>query len=323
MKKLLILCLLEVISLAAFAGYWDDEIWTNGSETLCTAKLNSTQVLVTAYGYSDAGYGYLFEISDKGKGNFDITQIGVSQIKSLPQGLTEFEKSLIDNDVLNSVSAGTKWKRRTIGNYELLLRYDERGNLTSAYVQTGREMSEVGEDAFQDMLVGQYTNPSGKRYAFATDVTCTWRGQSGVHYEMTIDGEYGNPSCHFTIDGQLYEFEVTKEGINIYNAIHIAEAEGPIQGEMKARLTADPSTPRWAFLSEKPLLHFIASEADPEVARLMRNEIFARHGYRFNDPKLRAYFEACSWYKPAADNSKIKLTDMEQLNVEILKNNAR
>lgn len=33
-----------------------------------------------------------------------------------------------------------------------------------------------------------------------------------------------------------------------------------------------------------------------EECRLARNEIFARHGRRFEDPALQAYFDACSWY---------------------------
>lgn len=33
--------------------------------------------------------------------------------------------------------------------------------------------------------------------------------------------------------------------------------------------------------------------------RLARNETYARHGYIFKDPALKAYFEAKAWYTPA------------------------
>lgn len=36
-----------------------------------------------------------------------------------------------------------------------------------------------------------------------------------------------------------------------------------------------------------------------EELRLARNEIYARHGYIFKDPALKAYFEAKAWYIPA------------------------
>ena len=33
-----------------------------------------------------------------------------------------------------------------------------------------------------------------------------------------------------------------------------------------------------------------------EECRIARNEIFARHGRRFDDESLQAYFDSCSWY---------------------------
>ncbi len=56
-----------------------------------------------------------------------------------------------------------------------------------------------------------------------------------------------------------------------------------------------------------------------EAARLMRNEIFARYGYQFNDHKLKEYFEGKTWYMP---NSEFKFKDLrekERLAVEIFK----
>ena len=43
------------------------------------------------------------------------------------------------------------------------------------------------------------------------------------------------------------------------------------------------------------LLHFSASDL-----RLMRNEIYARHGYIFNDQNLQGYFSSQPWYRPGA-----------------------
>ena len=47
--------------------------------------------------------------------------------------------------------------------------------------------------------------------------------------------------------------------------------------------------------------------ADKKTARLMRNEIFARHGYLFTDPELKAYFGKKKWYKP---NQKFTFDDL-------------
>lgn len=53
--------------------------------------------------------------------------------------------------------------------------------------------------------------------------------------------------------------------------------------------------------------------------RIMRNEIMARHGYRFQSKDLQEYFSSMPWYKPAASNDEVKLSFIERLNVELIK----
>jgi len=57
--------------------------------------------------------------------------------------------------------------------------------------------------------------------------------------------------------------------------------------------------------------------------RLMRNEVYARHGYRFNNPDLQNYFEKQSWYKPTTlDANHLydqQFTPIEQYNVKFIK----
>ncbi len=55
-----------------------------------------------------------------------------------------------------------------------------------------------------------------------------------------------------------------------------------------------------------------------ENLRLARNEIFARHGYIFNDPELKEYFESKSWYvgtTPASDFDDNVLSEIEKANI--------
>ena len=58
---------------------------------------------------------------------------------------------------------------------------------------------------------------------------------------------------------------------------------------------------------------------DKNTLRIMRNEIMARHGYRFQSDDLKKYFGEQGWYHPATDNSKVKLSFVEQLNVDLIK----
>lgn len=52
--------------------------------------------------------------------------------------------------------------------------------------------------------------------------------------------------------------------------------------------------------------------------RLMRNEIFADHGYVFKSKDLNDYFKSKDWYK-ASPNGYFVLTDWEKSNIELIK----
>ena len=53
---------------------------------------------------------------------------------------------------------------------------------------------------------------------------------------------------------------------------------------------------------------------------LARNEMLARHGYTFDEyPKLRAYFESKSWYKPTASFSGELTKDVEKNNYDMIR----
>lgn len=54
----------------------------------------------------------------------------------------------------------------------------------------------------------------------------------------------------------------------------------------------------------------------PKELRLMRNEIMARHGYRFTDPELAEHFKAKPWYRPTSNDVGDKLTPVEKRNLE-------
>ena len=53
--------------------------------------------------------------------------------------------------------------------------------------------------------------------------------------------------------------------------------------------------------------------------RIMRNEILARHGWKFQSKDLQEYFGSQPWYKPGNNNSAIKLHIIEQLNIQLIK----
>lgn len=63
---------------------------------------------------------------------------------------------------------------------------------------------------------------------------------------------------------------------------------------------------------------YLSKFSKPQL-RLMRNEILARHGWKFQSQDLRDYFETQPWYHPVANNNTIKLNIVEQTNVQLIK----
>lgn len=51
---------------------------------------------------------------------------------------------------------------------------------------------------------------------------------------------------------------------------------------------------------------------------ILRNSIYARHGYSFKNQQLRAYFDQQPWYIPASTNVKAYLTEIEKQNIALL-----
>ena len=82
---------------------------------------------------------------------------------------------------------------------------------------------------------------------------------------------------------------------------------------------SNPDVPRFAYTSTTLLNDKQFRKMKKSTLRIMRNEIMARHGYRFQSKDLQEYFSSMPWYKPAASNDEVKLSFIEQLNVELIK----
>ena len=75
---------------------------------------------------------------------------------------------------------------------------------------------------------------------------------------------------------------------------------------------------QWAFASVRPIGRGMLFRYPKVLLRLMRNEIYARHGHRFaSAPDVQRFFDAKPWYKPT--NNPTPLSPIEQLNVQIIK----
>ena len=81
---------------------------------------------------------------------------------------------------------------------------------------------------------------------------------------------------------------------------------------------ADEREVSWMLQNYLMNTHYLGRFSKSQL-RLMRNEILARHGWRFQSKDLQDHFGSQPWYKPVANNNSIKLSIIEMTNVQLIK----
>jgi hypothetical protein len=95
------------------------------------------------------------------------------------------------------------------------------------------------------------------------------------------------------------------------------EVEAPAYEDDDSSVTA--TYERFTDISERLLTEEdIRGFSKPEL-RILRNEIYARHGHIFKSKDLRDYFSAKDWYNPQYEDVSGLLNTIEKKNVEFIK----
>ena len=71
--------------------------------------------------------------------------------------------------------------------------------------------------------------------------------------------------------------------------------------------------------SERDLDDSELTDMTERELKIMRNEIFARHGYIFKTKDMKNYFSAQSWYRPMYSNVTNRITIIEKKNIDLIK----
>ena len=164
------------------------------------------------------------------------------------------------------------------------------------------ESEKMGGDSFR---LNKVKNKEG-RYTLASDNKYGWlfiRGEVGWRVDyIRQEGMYflavrnQNEDCVFTL---------TLTPDNLKNCV----------AQQKIAEERDVS---WMLQNYLMNTAYLGRFSKPQL-RLMRNEILARHGWKFQSKDLKEYFGKQSWYKPVDDNSSIKLNIIEMTNIQLLK----
>lgn len=93
--------------------------------------------------------------------------------------------------------------------------------------------------------------------------------------------------------------------------------------------TANPSTTErsekasssddYSWLSQRRVTESDLRGKSKAELRILRNAIYARHGYKFKSADLMSYFKRFSWYHPQSSDVSAQLSSLEQSNVQFIK----
>ncbi len=309
-----LITMLTLCSFNANAQSWQDLQWTNGNEMLYCEQLNKSQILLLGSGFFDAGYGYLLNIKKTGTDSYELKS--ASKPLTMPKDKDGLAYNILSNDCYNGESQ-LSWKRKEVRGMDVLLCYNQDGKLTSIYQQTSLDLREHAEDKIKEMFAGVYKDSKGRRYSFSSgDGSCVWADKDA---EYIVCHNLGAPQYCIDVNNKYYGLVMTMKGMDIYEAEISDEDMDYKNTRLVASLTADKTIPRFANTSVYPCDTYAISMLNVNTLRLIRNEIYARKGWVFNDAELNKYFRSLPWYKPLGNNSKIELNEMELLNVSLLK----
>ena len=298
------------------ARQWEDRRWTSGTEMLAAKVVDSKTLVLAGSGYFDAGYGIAFSVKPVAHGNYDMTCLPSGRV-TLPDVLSYIE--------LTDVANGDSWTRRSYQGVDVIVRKNRKGDIIDVYtpLDPGQTMRERADRILIMLLCGDANIGSttytcnGKEYTFRDDRTCSFAGQQ-LTYNIDCDETVPTNVIELS-NGKAYMFQLTKEGINLYEARFNDDSQMYEKGAIYACLKADNTKPRWPYLSTIVIDKTFCIAAS-DVLPYIRNEIYARKGYTFSNTAFSSYFRSCTWYHAKGDNAKVKLSPIESLNIAILKN---
>lgn len=237
------------------------------------------------------------------------------------------ETFLFNNDVHdNKVISFTREDDGAISGFSI----KGKNNQTIAYYKASPKCGNAG-DSLSDSanlaraLEGTYKSEDGIYFVtFTANPDGTVKVKDSEHdgsYSFKRNYDFVVPIIDYK-DDTVVEYEITQSGITVYPA-DFKEDEYWDRGDDKpiAILYAeDSASPRFAYTAKMYLTDGMLSHMPLPVLRIVRNEIFARHGKAFKSTDLKNYFASKAWYKEAADQSHVEdgLNEYERANITIL-----
>jgi hypothetical protein len=212
---------------------------------------------------------------------------------------------------------------------------DTKDNTTAASASSKLEAARAPAAANAEKILGSFVGEFGDN---KITLLITKVGDGSVSGRSIVGGNDRPFDGTFTVENGVYNVIGKEPGDHkndgVFNFSINASEPNKLSGEWKPndakqhekvytlqrkefKYQADVGT--WPEASQRLLKPAdVENLVKPEL-ELMRNEIFARHGYCFNKKDLRQQFENEDWYVPNTVDIKGYLTDIEKKNIALIK----
>lgn len=302
MKKLIICLVALLASLSANAQMLDDKSWW----------YYDTMVFQLTYG------GHDLHLAGSGDREMGIV-LRVNGEDASYFALDGEHKDMDNHKNMPVSKLGKTMKPEEINGRTVLVFYDEKYNVNAILqpISGPEALERMVTHNLSLMITGMYTNQKGKTVAI------TKQTFNNRPYKFGTNGESRNRNIiYFTdseyapeYDGFIFymdEYGITFEHGQYYSEDKIWSGASAIPLILKPKQVNG----RWPFTSKTFVQPCQLKMLSKKLLRIMRSEIYARHGASFTEPDLASYFKKQSWYKP--NNNKSHLTKLELYNIEMI-----
>ena len=230
----------------------------------------------------------------------------------------------------SAIGVGDRAEYRTVGGKSMLVFSDARtGAVKNAMRKQDRSLYDIYTDNFlKYVLAGNYRSKEGKKIGFPAADFCTEGLWDSKCTPYTFAEEYESPVLIIVHPGKDRAYGVKKNltGLEFTPMKPDNEYEnGWVKDGSKPRFSLykiATSQPDFPLISDHVMtlseLRLHAGTPALQNLKIMRNEIFARYGYRFKTKDMADYFGIKAWYVPQYDDVTSMLTEIENINVALI-----
>lgn len=161
---------------------------------------------------------------------------------------------------------------------------------------------------------GSYKSSDGKTY-YIDAMNKSSKGFESATYDISeyMDDDEWEFTCDIKFGNQVIRTAPAKEFFK-------EDSKGKKTASLGKLTKYFPTDKeRYPFTSTQIVTDELLDSTSKADLKIMRNEIFARHGYIFSTDAMKKHFSAQTWYKPTSNNVDKLLNEVEKINITRIK----